>query len=369
MTALAQDRKTLRYGDEGNFLPLNLSIPVAASTKIYAGSIVAKDASGNAVPASANPALVILGRAAKQVDNSAGAAAAVKVPIDQGTFYFNASGSITKAHVGLLCFCVDDNTVSMSDGAGLYPAAGIVFDVNSAGQVAVTLGQPNLYSLNPEVSPTELQGFRARAVVTSLAAYTGTGTGVLTGSANGAIATQDGVTLAVGDQILIPTGTANVTAVDAGPWVVTTLGTAGTKYVLSRPDWWAHGLAFPSGAVIEIGGEGTFWAGTSWKGFAAAGVVDTNDPQFFPGRVTQSVVLVAGTKTIANVPILSATRTGVEMTRTTANTSTLTTGGYQTTTFTPGALGTASLVIQAAVAAGTINVADVSTLALTIINW
>ncbi len=111
-------------------------------------------------------------------------------------------------------------------------------------------------------------------------------------------------------------------------------------------------------------------AGTTWVVTnTGTSVVGTTTFTMFPRSVTQSITLVAGTATITNVPVVSATKTGVYGVRTTANTSTATTGGYHPVgAMTPGALGTASIVYDATVAAGTINNADISTLAVTIVN-
>jgi len=115
--------------------------------------------------------------------------------------------------------------------------------------------------------------------------------------------------------------------------------------------------------------EGTLFAKSSWKiTTTGAIVVGATALAAYPGRVTQSVTLVAGTVTVSNVPILSATKSGVAFTRTTANTTTATVA-YNPSTLTPGAVGTASLVFQAQVAAGTLNNADLSTGNLTIINF
>ena len=61
MTALAQDRITNQYGTPDSVEPLLLSFPVAAATTIYGGSLVATNAAGYAVPASASNALKIWG--------------------------------------------------------------------------------------------------------------------------------------------------------------------------------------------------------------------------------------------------------------------------------------------------------------------
>ena len=129
--------------------------------------------------------------------------------------------------------------------------------------------------------------FTARAVATAMSSYTGSGTGTLT-AVSGSIGTQDGVAMVTGDTLFIPEGLSNVSAVDAGPWYIQNAGSAMVSFVLIRPSWWLHGATMPTAGTVKIGPEGTFWPGTDWKSFAPKGsVVDTTDPAFFPGRVTQ----------------------------------------------------------------------------------
>lgn len=205
-------------------------------------------------------------------------------------------------------------------------------------------------------------------IPSALGAYTNT-SGVLTANANGAIGAQDGVTLAVGDFVLLPNGVA-ASAADAGIFQVTAVGGASAKFVLTpSPD-------APIGAVMlckteVLVQEGTLYAGTTWVNTltGATNLIGTASFTFYPRQVIQSIVLVAGTATITNVPVVSATKSSVLSNRTTANTATSTTGGYHPVgAITPGALGTVSITFDATVAAGTINVADVSTLAVCIIN-
>lgn len=213
---------------------------------------------------------------------------------------------------------------------------------------------------------------RCRAVATTLAAYAGTGTGVLTASANGALGAQDGVsTLAVGDLLFLPEGLTNVTTADAGPWVITSVGGASAKYVLTRPSWWAHGMTIVECTDVNVGSEGTLFAGTTWKSFAASAtkVVDTDAPLFFPGRVSQKITLVSGVKAITNVPLRSATQTNYLITWNTSHGTVSTTTDYAPTLVTPGPLNTATVTIAATSSPGTNQTSDASDLNLTIINW
>lgn len=110
MTALTRDRVTsYREGVEMDF-------PVAAGTKIFAGSLVCVNADGFAVPAADTSGYVFVGVALEQVDNSAGANGAKSLRVRrEGVFEFDAA-SITQAMVGDPMYVVDDHT--FDDAAG-----------------------------------------------------------------------------------------------------------------------------------------------------------------------------------------------------------------------------------------------------------
>lgn len=130
MGALIGDRNTpKRDGD-------TISLPVAASKKIYAGALVARDGSGNATPGATATTLKGVGRAEAQADNSNGSAGAISVDVRKGIFRFGNSSAldeITKANIGSDCYIVDDQTVAKTDGTGTRSVAGKVFDVDSGG--------------------------------------------------------------------------------------------------------------------------------------------------------------------------------------------------------------------------------------------
>lgn len=128
--ALTADRNTPRR--EGEEIVLN----VAAAKKIYAGSLVARDASGNAAPGGTATTLLGMGRAEEYVDNSTGAAGDKTVKIRKGVFRFanSAAGDqITTADIGKECYIVDDQTVAKTDGGSTRSIAGRIDDVESAG--------------------------------------------------------------------------------------------------------------------------------------------------------------------------------------------------------------------------------------------
>ncbi|WP_226946329.1 hypothetical protein [Roseobacter sp. TSBP12] len=129
MTALAKNTPRTRVGHG-----LLFQDPVAAATIIYNGSMVALDASGNAIPAI--PAgTVMRGVATEGVDNSDGVAGDASVPIERGPFVVANDGSVDRTHIGTDVYVVDDNTV----GAVGTLVAGKCLDVLIAGVVVEIL--------------------------------------------------------------------------------------------------------------------------------------------------------------------------------------------------------------------------------------
>jgi hypothetical protein len=113
-----------------------VSLPVAASVKIYAGALVALDSNGNAKPGETATGLLGIGRAEAQADNSSGSAGDINVEVRKGVFRFeNSAGGdeITLADIGADCYIVDDSTVAKTDGTSTRSVAGKVFDVDSDG--------------------------------------------------------------------------------------------------------------------------------------------------------------------------------------------------------------------------------------------
>lgn len=130
MTAATQDRATPSRDVRDS------SYPVGAAKKIYAGTLVAMATTGYAEAATATAANKTLGVANAQVNNSAGAAGALKVEVLRGVYRFANSAStdlITLAEVGSDCYVVDDSTVAKTNNSSARPVAGRVIDVDSAG--------------------------------------------------------------------------------------------------------------------------------------------------------------------------------------------------------------------------------------------
>ena len=105
-----------------------VGLTVKANTTIYAGALVAVDATGYAVPASDTAGLKVLGRAEH------GAAAGEPLLVKRGTFLFgNKSGDLlTAAHIGGYCYVADDETVQATANNNAI-IAGVVRGVTTDG--------------------------------------------------------------------------------------------------------------------------------------------------------------------------------------------------------------------------------------------
>ena len=133
MTALAANRNTpQQYGPTRD-----INVPVAASTTIYNGALVADNNSGYLVAASASAALVVAGIATEYVDNSSGSAGDknCKVRSNVVARFANSAGgdAITVAARGDICYAQDDQTVALTHNDMARPIAGVVIDVDSSG--------------------------------------------------------------------------------------------------------------------------------------------------------------------------------------------------------------------------------------------
>ena len=126
MAALTNSRNTPEMADGGRMRVY----PVEANTNVYLGGMVALNAAGNAVPASATTtvanALKVVGRAeyvkngipGQNAINNPGTAGAISITARKGVFLYATDGTVGAAQVGLVCFALDDNNVTATDRAG-----------------------------------------------------------------------------------------------------------------------------------------------------------------------------------------------------------------------------------------------------------
>lgn len=130
MTATTSERNTPSRDAK------ELSFPAAASIKVLKGTIVVLNTSGNAEPGATATGKKTAGVATDTVDNTAGAAGALSVPVRRGCFRFANSASadaITNADYGANCFVVDNQTVAKTDGSSTRSIAGVIRGVDAAG--------------------------------------------------------------------------------------------------------------------------------------------------------------------------------------------------------------------------------------------
>ena len=112
-----------------------IAVPIAAAKKIFAGSLVAANATGYATPGAVAATLTYLGRAEETVDNT-GADGALSVLVRRGKafkFANSAADAVTQASMGKVCYIEDDQTVSATSATGARSAAGIVIGVETDG--------------------------------------------------------------------------------------------------------------------------------------------------------------------------------------------------------------------------------------------
>lgn len=307
-----QDAKA-RWLDENTF-PRLIGISAAADTLYYGGHVGGVDAAGNA--AMDLNCVSVFGMIEGRTDNRLlssgnpnagyGAVGAITVPVRPGVHFFASDGTVTQATRGYVYLLSAASTTAAATITAAPPAGApllgyLVPAIAKAGTPDAGLFAVAIGMARPDIADPIATIPTCRAVITSIAAYVGTGTGTLTASATGAIGAQDGATLFAGDRVILPviTGGAGgaTVAADSGPYIVTSPGATGVKFVLTRPPEWAHGALIGEATTFRIG-EGTLWAGNDWRAFptTAAKVIGTDDPHFWP-RTYSADLTVAGANT------------------------------------------------------------------------
>ena len=124
--ALTHDRSTPER--EGKLLVL----PMAASTAIYAGALVAVNGDGYAVPGSTATGLTAAGRAEEYKTNGT-TAGTETVAVRRGVFKFAnlEADPVTKPLA--TCYIADDQTVAATSGTNTRSAAGKVLAIETDG--------------------------------------------------------------------------------------------------------------------------------------------------------------------------------------------------------------------------------------------
>lgn len=277
---------------------------------------------------------------------------------------------------GTPLYAEDANHVGIGPGTVL---AGRFMGIEDNGDVRCFMSN-NFSWFDGNANDGGTAAYKARAVITSLAnGYTGSGTGTLTGTANAALGNQDGVAVAVGDVVFLPAGISHATAAkDAGPYVISQLGSGTAPFILTRPVWWQTGDVAQLGQAIDIGGEGAIWGGNAFKVMAAKGstTIDTNDLALYPKTFRKTVTLASGTYTLGAggggeaLFLLDTTHASVQLSMNTGA-GTLGTNklGAPAASRVAGYPGTAAIVINSYVDADTVAGSDTSTVDVLVTNY
>lgn len=121
MAALTADRNTKRRdGDLFSF---------EAAAAVYAGALVALNADGKAVPATATGTICV--GVARHY-----AAAGEQVRVRRGVFNFEDAAddaALTRADIGATVYVADDQTVKKAAGSPASPVVGTLMDVDAEG--------------------------------------------------------------------------------------------------------------------------------------------------------------------------------------------------------------------------------------------
>lgn len=151
MTALAADRKIEIYANLGR----QRVGKVGASSRIYKGAALCRNATGYLVPAANTAGFTFVGWAEQSVDNSAGAAGALEViyltAVSQ-RMKNEASALVAQVNLYGKVWIHDDQTVRGTPGNGVV--AGIAEKIESNGDVMV-YGAPELAAFEGEVAGIE----------------------------------------------------------------------------------------------------------------------------------------------------------------------------------------------------------------------
>ena len=116
---------------------LDIVLPVAAGAVIHEAVMVAVNADGYAVEAYKAVGLKTAGCALQLVDNSAGAAGAVVVPVRRGAFVWGNDGSVKQTDILKDAYISDAQTVNATDAGS--SRAGKILAVDADG-VTVEMG-------------------------------------------------------------------------------------------------------------------------------------------------------------------------------------------------------------------------------------
>lgn len=119
------------------------SLPVAASTRLYEGTLAFIDSNGRAAATTGSGANDFAGVVKEEVDNSSGAAGAKSVELhQQGVFHLVGSG-FTQADVGKDCWATDNYTIVVADTTNAVKIGKVVGYISATVlAIAIDVKQP-----------------------------------------------------------------------------------------------------------------------------------------------------------------------------------------------------------------------------------
>lgn len=147
-------------------------VPMAASTRLYAGQLVATNTDGNAVNCTDAASIVFAGVAVAEVDNTDGSAGDLDMTVyTAGELLLTATG-LAAGDEGKPVYVVDNQTVGTGDSSVTqFVFVGFITEVVSATQAWVRI-QPG--KLKPAVVTIEIAGTSSAALdLSAIAAYLG----------------------------------------------------------------------------------------------------------------------------------------------------------------------------------------------------
>ncbi len=130
MSATTENRNTQFLGAGG--VPIPTSYPVAATTSIPQGVLVAINSSGYAVNAADTASLKVVGMSTAAADNTDGGAGDIDVLVQQGVSCWVNGNAATIANVGSLAYVSDNQTVATSGTSNAIPV-GTIYLVDDSG--------------------------------------------------------------------------------------------------------------------------------------------------------------------------------------------------------------------------------------------
>jgi hypothetical protein len=236
MTALTIEKRVPELNGTSVLAKVH-TLKLAAATVILAGALVALNASGYLVNATATTGLVACGVAQETVDNTDGDAGDKSCRVYSGVHKFvNSSGAdeVLQANLFGLCYAADNQTVAATSNAGARSIAGVVIRIDTDGVyvqvlppiVGAGLGQlevqtVELHKLADAAAATataETTFYRAPSARTIIAAYFVPDAAVTASDADYATATikrrdgAGGAAATVCSAATTTTGTGNCTA-------------------------------------------------------------------------------------------------------------------------------------------------------------